>query len=388
MSKKVKGDPNAAVFDEETSRPVQQEAQEVDVDDEELDNVFKGFPQNEACIELYRTTDKGGKPAFVEDIMPADFSFGYVCRLYGGGVYIAKGKYKDGTVAKRSFVIEGPSYPIKRKQPIEVNEPRGPERVEREAPIQVLTDKGGQPDVMATMLALMQTMVKESRTSEMEMLEKMKIYKDLFGHQEKPAAPIDQAIAMIKQGIELGSSSNAGDGGGIPWLMIVDKLKDPIMELATTLRVAVSPRPTVVNPGPVSVQAQPAQPAQPTQPAQAAPVEENPQNMEMILTGALRQVLPMLVTGAAQKAEEGFYVDFMLDQMPRQYYNIAKTWLERPDCLQNLNAMNPGVGRYQGWFETLRAQLIQAITAELDGDVGTIQPEPTANPTTGSATDI
>lgn len=376
-----------AEFDEDMTQKTETGVRAVDPEDEELDNVFADFPQNEACIELYRTTDKGGKPSFVEDIMPAEFSFGYVCRMYGGGKYIAKGKYKDGTVCKRSFEIEGDSFPIKRKVPAaeerqQITQPAA-QPYERQ---EVVRDQSGQPDALATVMSMMKTLVMEMRSSEDQVLDKMMKYKALFGSSDRPQSPIQESIGLIKTGIELGSVSQGGEGG-FPWMMALDKLQGPLTELVSTIKHAVTRQPIPLNPG-VTVQPGSVQPQSQPAAAPAAAQPGDPQNMEMILLGAMKAMLPMLVTGAAQKAEEGFYADLMLDQIPRQYYTTAKTWLEKPDCLQLLNKMNPGVSYYQAWFETLRGLLLAALTEELAGDVGTVQPEPASNASTERTADL
>jgi hypothetical protein len=374
--------PKGAPFDDDMTGKVAHDPDPVDPADEELDEVFAEFPQNEACIELYRTTEKGGKPAFLDDIMPSDFSFGYVCNQYGGGNYIVKGKYKDGSTVKRSFLIEGDPYPIKRKVPLSPVAPIAPVLERQPERVDVIRNENGQPDALATVVSMMKTLVVELRSSEDQVLDKMMKYKTLFGGGEKPITPVAEAISMIKTGIELGSTSN-GEAGGIPWLMIVDKLQGPLTEVALAFKNAMS-RPTVVNPG-APIQPTPAmgQPAQPAQPAQG-----EPKSMEMILLGAMKELLPMLVTGAAQKAEPEFYSDLLLDQIPRTFYATAKVWLEKPDCLDQLARLNPAVNNDRLWFESLRSVLTDALKTELGDAPRTLQPEQAPNAATDRSADL
>lgn len=366
------------IFDTDLTRPSREsEPKPIDAEDEELDTVFSQFPQHDACIELFRTTEKGGKPAFLEDISPAEFTFGYVCQTYGGGRYIAKGKYKDGSMVKRNFDIEGSSFPVRRKVPEGAPGPSiAPIPIPQPERIEVLRDERGQPDALATVVSMMKTLVVELRSSEDQVLDKMMKYKALFGSVEKPQTPVAEAISMIKTGIELGST--AGNDGGIPWLMIVDKLQAPLTELASAFTRGI----TRQNPG-----LTPPSPSPTRIPEPSAPVGE-PATMETILVGALKGMLPMLVTGAALKADPGFYSDLLLDQIPRQFYATAKIWLEKPDCLDVLIQMNAAVANDRLWFESLRSELTGALAAELGHASGTIQPEPAADSATGSTTDL
>ena len=374
----------AAPFDEDmTQTPQGTQAETVDPADEQLDDVFREFPQNEACIELSRTTEKGGRPEFIDDIMPSDFSFGWVSREYGGGHYHVKGKYKDGSTIKRSFIVAGAPFPIKRKVPQGNPEPHAPIPAQPTAStVEMVRREDGSYDIGALvtgMMGMMKTMVQELRSSEVEMLEKMKMYRDLFGAQEKPQTPVAEAISMIKTGIELGSTAQGGDGG-FPWMMALDKLQGPLTELVSTIKAAVTKQPSPM-PAQNSINPPTGQPAQPAQPTE-------PPNMEAILKSAVNHVLPNLVTGAAKEAEADFYADFLLDQIPRRFYATAKSWLEKPDVLDQLQAMNPGVTEYRDWFESLRSELLKSLNQELGYATGTIQPEPTPNATADRSADL
>jgi hypothetical protein len=372
------------ILDEETGgKPAVDEPKRIDAEDEELDTIFSGFPQHDACLELWRTTEKGGKPSFLEDIAPADFSFGTIASTYGGGRYIVKGKYKDGTYVKRNFDVEGAPFPLKRKVP-----DAGPSMVAAPAQVQerveVVRDPQGHPDALATVVSMFKSMLLEMRTSEDQVLDKLTKYKALFGTETKQQTPVAEAIALVKTGIELGSSGG-GESGGIPWLLIADKLQGPLTDIASAIVRGV----TKPNPGAVAIpNSLNGQPAQPEQPAQPKPQGET-KTMEMILLGALREILPMLVTGAAQKAEPGFYSDLMLDQIPRQFYATAKTFLEKPDCIEQLAKLNPAVSTHTLWFESLKAELIAALTEELGGDAtGSVQSQQATDTSADRSTDL
>ena len=372
--------PKVPVFDEELTGKPETEPEPIAPEDVELDKIFQGFPQHDACLELWRTTEKGGKPSFLGELSPAEFTFGNIMREFGGGRYIVKGKYKDGETIKRSFDIEGDPYPVKRKVP----QPSGnPASVSIVQPIAIPRRDDGSVDSMAAMMNIMKTLVTELKSSEDQVLDKMMKYKTLFAPAEKPQQPITEAIGMIKTGIELAQSgSGGGESGGFPWLLALDKLQGPLTELVSTIKLAVTQgRPAQGGPAPVAIQP----PVNPS-PTNAPPVGagEKP-TMEMIFLVALRNLLPMLVTGAAQQAEPEFYSDLLLDQIPQQYYATAKTFLESPDCVDRLTQLNPAVDFHRPWFELLQKALLLELAPDATGP---LQPESTSHAATGSSADL
>jgi hypothetical protein len=354
---------------------------ETDPDDDELDDVFGEFPQNEACIELFRTSQQGGRPVFLENIMPSVFSFGYVTEHYGGGRYIARGKYKDGTIQRRGFEIEGDPFPVKRKAPnrdvyapvstAEFDQNRRPPMLEPVTAAEV-----GGNELAAAMMTMMKTMMLEMRSSETEFLSKMKLYKDIFGQGERKEAPLDQALSMLKQGIELGQI-NSGEGGGSSiWLMALDKLKEPLTKIVDTIQVAVTQNKRTL----------PNVPIEPVKEGLPTPAPE-PKKEESMILGAISSLLPVLLNGAAKGSDPDLYVDFLLDQLPRPFYNQALSWLMEPDCLEQLAQKEPGIRYQQEWWSALRSGLVSALNEEL-GHVESVQPEPARDPATNGSADL
>lgn len=370
----------------------------VDPEDAELDELFSDFPQNEACIEIYRVNSQGGRPMFLEQVAPVTFSMAYVTENYGGGRFIAKGKYKDGSKVRMPFEIEGDPIPVKRKipqgGPVVTSLPgAAPQAIER---VIEQAGNGSQGELVAVLAGMMQTMMRELKTSETAMLEKMKMYKELFGGAPAgPQAPFDQAIAMLKQGIELGSAAGAGDGsGGNFWLLALDKLKDPLTQLMSTIQTAVvASRTTNITPGkpaalppgatvPAPALAVPAQPS-----PYSEPVNGNVTNNEDPMLAMVKMVMPALINGAAKNAEPGFYVEYILDQLPESAYDPLRNFLLTPDCLDKLALIEPGIRFQQEWWVSLRGGLLGALNEELGNGVRPIQPSSASNPTTGAPPD-
>lgn len=327
--------------------------------DDELDDVLADFPQNDACIELFRVNAQGGRPAFLEQMMPSAFSFGYVTERFGGGRYLAKGKYANGTKKKMSFEIEGDPIPIRRKfvnidpqAPVLPNRPQSIE-VERIPP----TGSDGQ-DFQAALMAMMGKMMQQTQSSEMQILEKMKMYKDLFGSPAQKEAPLEVALSMFQKGVEMAGVGGGGGDSQSFWLMAIRELKDPLLKIVETVQTAIAkPQPVHINP-----RNSPATVSTPETPN--PPLNEDPM---LALMPVIKQMLPALVNGASKNSDPSLYVDFLLDQIPASAYPSFRDWLLKPGCLDQLAMLEPGVRFQREWWEALRATLLDAINEELNG---------------------
>lgn len=352
--------------------------------DDELDEILADSPQNEACIELYRINAQGGRPAFLEDLMPSVFSYGYVTKTYGGGRYMGKAKYADGTKRKMFFEIEGDPFPVKRRyvhvdnrEPVLPNTPRS---VETEVIQPVRADGVGFEAMLGT---IMTQILRQAQNSETQLLEKMKLYKELFGSaQPAKEAPLDQLMNMFQKGVEL-----AGKGGGGSdenfWISIAREVKDPLMKLAETVHSAVTSgrQPVQVNPPPGGT-IQPANqggaPLQPAQPGEGDPM--------VSLMPVIKQVMPMLVNAAAQNLETDFYARMVLDQTPQSAYPGFLAWLQKPGCLDQLAFLEPGVRFQKDWWVELQNDLVRQLAAEIHGD-SNVQPLEDSDAPAKSSTD-
>lgn len=354
--------------------------------DDELDEILADSPQNEACIELSRINAQGGRPAFLEDMMPSAFSYGYVTKTYGGGRYMAKAKYANGDKKKMFFEIEGDPFPVRRKYvatnpdaPVLPNMPRS---VETEVLQPVRADGVGLEGMLANLVS---QMMRQTQNTETQILEKMKMYKELFGNnQPTKEAPLDQLLSMFQKGVEL---AGKGGGGGDEnfWISIAREVKDPLMKLAETVHSAVTSgrQPTQVNPLPGQGSIPANQGGGPIQPgAQVAPQPGDPM---LALLPIIKQVLPTLVNAATKNLDTEFYASMVIDQTPETAYPGFRDWLMKPGCLDQLAFLEPGVRFQRDWWEELRGELLKQLTEPTDAD-STIQPLENSNPSNESAT--
>lgn len=348
-------------------------------EDDELDNIFGDFPQNEACIELLRVNAQGGRPLFLEEMAPAIFSLAYVCKTYGGGRYIARGKYKDGSKVRMPFEIEGEPIIVKRRAP-ETNPhapvtPGAAPAVERI--IETARESGA--GLEGVMVALVQQLAARGEDAEMKMLEKMRIYKELFSSGPQKEAPLDVALNMFTKGVELAGLQGGGGDGSNFWMLAIKELKDPLSKIVDTVQMAIgASHPRVVNP--------PMKPA-PGAPVTATPTPAAEPNPEGSMIAEVKALLPRLINGAAKNADPTIYVDFLLDQFPASAYPELLKFLDMPDSLDKLAYLEPGIRFQQEWWISLRASLIEALQEELGHAPRTIQPLPPLDPATGDSAD-
>lgn len=351
--------------DKEDPATWESESLEVDPEDQELDNVFADFPQNDACIELFRVPKLGGRPLFLEQMTPAQFSFAYVTEKFGGGQYFARAKYRDGQKIRMPFEIEGEPIIVRRTAPAT---PGVAQVVMPSAAEPIVIQEG---DDKQTLASIMQMMLRQMQQSEVQMLEKMKLYKELFGSGQQ--APLDTALNMFQKGVEM--AALGGADGGSPWIMLARELKEPLSKIVDTVQLAMtkggSPAPPVAPPMAV----QPPGAASSPSPVSA----ENKEDMAVL--SMIRLMMPTLVTAASHNADPGTYVELILDQVPQTYYTQVRDWLAKPGCLDQLAAIEPGIRFQQQWWSALRQGLLDALHEELtDADIRPVHDAEDRNP--------
>jgi len=353
-----------------------------DEEDAEIDEVFAGFPQNEPCIELFRINAlKGGRPLFLEEMTPASFSFAAVTEKYGGGKYFARAKYKNGQKIRCPFEIEGDPFPVRRapqeyqpKIPGSAGPSIGfPANFTVEQPAKELAGENTLGDILKSLVA-------QRDNSEMHFLQKLQIYKDLFA--SKSDTPIEQALTMFQKGIEM--AGNIQGGSENPWLFVLRELKEPLSKALDTVQLAMKAPPKQVNPFGAAkpVQVNHPVPGQPT-PAPPTQVPSEPMTDEdKLIQLQLRALLPFLINGATRNADPDAYVDVVLDQVPESAYTRLLDWLSRPDCLDQIAALEPGIRFQADWWTALRHGLIAAVTEITTDGVRNVQPELHSKPST------
>lgn len=354
-------------------------------EDIELDEVFSGLPETEACIELFRINSQGGRPLFLEAVQPAVFSLTYVLNRFGGGRYMAYAKYKTGERVKHPFEIEGDPLPVRRLgpgggvEPISTPQPaQMPKQWLQESPSSQEIEP--MPSDTASMFSVLVALIKDMKTSKADMYKEMLMLKELFGSNQPagPQATIDQVTQMLMKGIELAGKAGTGGETNI-WIELARELKEPLGKGLDALQMALAGRQQ--TPQPVAV---PPPIGHVTTPTQEQPANEGA-SMNMAVLTQLRAVLPLLINGAAKNSDPQMYVDLILDQIPESLYPSLRDWLIRPDCLDMLAKLEPGIRYQQEWWTSLRSVFIEALTEEVGNGLTAVQPTENTKPTTGGA---
>lgn len=361
----------------------EEETQIIDVDSSEKDlrQVFRELPQNEDCVELYRINAQGGRPLFLEDMAPNEFSHGYVAGKYGGGMYRLYAEFPDGTKKTSRIEIAGNPFPVNRKMPEELKEGGPVINVNNPAaPTSEGTEVIDYPDQIGVkeILAIMQQAEAKAKR---EMREMMELFKSMQPQVAVgPQQPMDQMLTMVQKVVELGQTVQ-GEGALSPWQFILKEMKDPLMKAFETYQMAVQkgvpPNMMVGAPGSPTDPNKAALPS-PTEPVSTDPPP--PKSEEEVFTMLIKSMLPALINAAKKNAEPERYADFILDQLPESVYPYLQTFLQKQDCLDQLAKLEPGILYQQDWWESLRSALLSALNEEMGNVLRTVQPPPNPDP--------
>lgn len=334
-----------------------EKAEVIDQEDQEMESIARSLPGGVRCINLYRMHrgGMGGRPKFIAQLPPEQFSEAFIQESYGGGSYFARWQKKDGSTLKYTFDIEGPEKILTEEAP-----PDEPTFIPTTAP----DDRG-----LSTydVLRLIQDARKEAR-------EEMRSLVELLRPPAPPPDATQQVFSLVERIVPLVAQGGGGDSN--PWLFALSQFKEPIAKLVETVNHAV----THARP------AAPVTPATPPTPAArpAVAVADGPSttgNDEMIVKLMLKQALPLLINGATKNADPELYGEMILDQVPSSAYNALREWLARPDCLEQIASIEPGVKFQADWWQALRAWLLD----ELSEHVVSVQSDANQHPTTGGA---
>lgn len=322
---------------EEEKEPEQQ----IDQEDMEMEAVSRMFPGGLRCVSLYRMAGpQGGRPSFIAEVPPDQFKEAVIQKMFGGGSYFGRWERKDGKVIRYTFDIEGPAKVMKgEEEEEEVVYAMPPQQATGEKPISAMD-----------LMNLMNNARKEARSEMKDMLELMR----------PPAPPPDATKQVLDLVTQLAPfMGGAEGGGGSPIMMALTHFKDPIIKLLDTLTMAATRPPVPVSGTPAT--RPPMQPAAAAQPAATAQPTED----EMIKL-MLKGYLPLLINAAAKNADPDIYADMVLDQIPDSLHPQVLTWLEKPNCLDIIVELEPGVKFQLEWWQSLRVALVETLRGAND----------------------
>ena len=331
--------------------------EELDYEDQEIGSMFDGMPSGVRCISLFRITggERGGRPKFISQIAPECFEEPFIQEQFGGGLYFARWKKKDGAIL--------------RSKPMEIDgEPKDqkPPRLDKEDEPETAYIANQQPSHYPSAgpehgglsaIELFKMMNDERREARAEAREEMRTILELMKPAQQSPDMTKQVFDIVEKVVSM--TGQVGGDGGNPWITTLAMFKEPLTKIVDTIQSAVN-RPSIPNPPahPAVRQAQPAAPVQ---------VASQPQEEDVIQL-LIRQYLPVLVGAASKNSDTETYANLILDQVPESQYASFRNWLTQPDCLDRLAQIAPAIQYQQDWWISLRQTLAEALTDALQPD--------------------
>lgn len=301
----------------------------------DIENALKSVPGGVTSVKLYRVLPQGGRPKFLTELSPEEFSETNVKEMYGGGSYKIRAQKSNGKWGVSMFDIEG--FP-KRLKPSDIEE--DPDEEEEETPTpqpQQVVQQSSSFDAFA-MMKMMQAAEDRGEARMMKMLELMR-------PQQQPPDVTKQVFEIVEK---IAPMMVGGDGGGSPWMMALTQFKEPILKIVDSIQIALQ-RPSVVPSGPppqvhAHVQPNPAQP----------PSEDD------MLKLLIRQYLPVFVNAARSNGNPDIYADMILEQIPENMYPRLQQWLEG-SWFQDIVAIEKNIEFQAGWWNLLKTSLLEGM---------------------------
>ena len=348
----------------------------IDSDDLTMQEAVRGMAGGERYVKLYRIPGaSGGKPRMLADLIPEEFTESEVMNRFGGGRYHARWKTAKGVWLRYPFEIEGEPFPVKRPRPKPYREEE--EQDEDEQTIQPLATQAqqvlqGRDSISITdVLTLMNEARREAREDMRMMIEGMRA-------QQPAPSSIDSALGFVKDLLPIINSGGSGGSEPAPWwVTALTQLKDPLNKLMDTAQMAIQKAGAIPTPQSAGATSMPLKDVPKVMVQDSpAPVQVEPVKEDDMILSQFKHYLPMLLKGAANGTDPELYMDLILDQVPKMFYDSLRTWLLEPGCLDKLADIEPGVRFQAGWWKELQGHLLSTLNEELGDGLRSIQPEP------------
>lgn len=313
-----------------------QQVVEMDPQDAKVRKILQAMPGGLKCMNLFRYPEgnKGGRPEYIDEISPEQFSFQGIKQSFGGGRFFVEWENADGTCTRSNFDIAGSYRDFKDPKPVEDEEDDEPmKQIPQPQPVQ---QNGIDPVQLMMMLQKAEERAEARIIKMMEMLRPQQIQQP--PDMTKQVFEIVEKLAPMMQ----------GDGGN-PILSVIGQFREPIMKIIDSVHAAMT-RPAVAPSGPP-----PFVHAHVEQPNTTKPTEDD---MMKVL---IRQYLPVFVNAARSNGNPDVYADMILDQIPEIMYPKLANWLLSDTWFQDIVAIEKNVEFQAGWWNLLRASIVQGV---------------------------
>ncbi len=341
------------------------------IETDELDDVLSGLPSEESTIRLFRVTPQG-KPSFITEFSPLDFSLEAIKNTYGGGKYKYTAKSPSG-LRQGFFEIEGQPKDGTGSRVIYKRMVNGkliyakPEDAEIViGGTQAAQQNGNTQNQDGIWMLLVNELraIRESFQRPAEspesikktFLEEMMIFKQLFGEEKKsPTEDLSKnVIELIKQGIELG---NMAESGGSPWMMVLDKVLPTVQD---ALKVFGQQQAVMIN-------RQHVQRTNGTLEAPAPPAPEVPLTGFDSIADKLRPYLPAFLSAASVDADPAGLVDATVPNISPADKQIVVDWLQSESCFNDLCKLHPMIAGQRAWW-TEYLKILHTSLTQIQGE--------------------
>lgn len=330
--------------------------------DSALAKVIAQLTSEDSCIKVYRMQPQGksGKPSYLGTHNPGDFiePEELIKREYGGGRFLWKAYAESEMVASGEINIEGDpigsSGTVQRigqpgQQPSPYSNPAAPTDPIADI-LRVLTEQNK---------IIIEKLTAPQQNSITDRLVNAAIENILGGGASKPQTPMSEVLGIIKA---VGDMSGQFGGDRPIWYDLVKELKDPLMKVAETVKIAIErqqprkPKPPI--------------PTQPGQPAISAPngngttptpspvPDPAPSNPVVSMIGAY---MPMLQQAASDGRDPDEVAESISTFIPDLMLPQVKAWLEKEGCLDELIASYPEIVYTRAWWIQLRTSLYESL---------------------------
>jgi hypothetical protein len=309
-----------------------------------------------------------GKPAFISEFSPLEFSLEGVKNTYGGGKYKYMAKASGGFVRQGTFEIEGePTGGRSQTKPIYKRYINGklvyskPEDAEVILNSPQATSANGD---ITSLLLLELRGLRESLSRPIEspesikkgFLEEMMIFKQLFGDDKKsPTEDFSKmALDLIKQGIEVGAMA---ENGGSPWLTVLEKVLPTVQDAIRAFSIQ---------------QHRGINRQQAHNPDEAIALSQVPITPEMPLTGfdsiadKLRAYLPTFISAASSNSDPNILVELTAPNIPEKDRVNVIEWLSSDKWFSDLCTLHPIIAGQRAWWGEYSSALLAMLTNPKD----------------------
>lgn len=378
-------------------RDVENEQEGLYLSDEIVDAI-SSLPSHDKKIMLYRMNPQHGRPAYLTEFYPEEFSLEFIKSKYGGGRFSIVAETSDGNKKMRFELegepkIQGVKKPIKRLVNGELRTIMMTDDELEAMNIKVDSngfeiinpnsqgDQSGIPYIMTYIQRLeakldsMQSAHTNPASSRKEFLEELMLYRQLFqnGKSESPTSMAMTEIAnVLKEGIALGSKAANGEiSAPSIWETIIDKALPVVTQVLAKIQVNQPQSMPVVPGAPPMANSQDKIPLRQNGFADMLPgAMEAPQANLPSFAKMIAPYVPLLVNSASKGSDPGIWAENIIDQIPPQETGNVLTWLQGETWLNDLASIDQRVALQQAWWQELNAILVEMITNPQGGEDG------------------